>query len=221
MPRVLFDLTRPLGASTPAWPGDTPFSHTWTVEPGPGTAAVSALTLSPHLGTHLDAPLHVAEGGADAASLPPAACFGPCQVVRIADREGTLTPADLPAGWSPVTARVLFATGAWAAGAPLPERFPAPGCELVDLLADAGVALIGVDTPSVDLASAEELPTHRRCAERGVLILEGLDLTAVPQGQYLLAALPLPLVGVEASPVRAVLLDDRPARTEHPRMITG
>ncbi len=221
MPRVLYDLTRPLGTATPSWPGDTPFAHRWTVAHGAGAAAVSAITLSPHLGTHLDAPLHVVEGAADAASVPPETCFGPCQVVRAGGDGRLLSPSDLPAGWSPVTARVLFATGAWPAGAPLPERFPGLSPELVDLLAGAGVCLVGVDTPSVDPADEAGLPAHHRCAAHGMLILEGLDLTGVPPGHYLLAALPLPLLGVEASPVRAVLLEDHPRATEHPRMVTG
>ena len=221
MPRVLYDLTRPLGPGTPVWPGDTPFARRWTVAPGATAAAVSAVTLSPHLGTHLDAPLHVVQGAGDAASIPPELCFGPCQVVRVDGGRRFLAPADLPPGWTAVTSRVLFATGAWPAGAPLPERFPGLSPELVDLLAEAGVALVGVDTPSVDPADDEELPAHHRCAARGVLILEGLDLTGVPSGHYTLAALPLPLVGVEASPVRAVLLEDHPRTAEHPRMVTG
>ena len=76
---------------------------------------------------------------------------------------------------------------------------------LVDLLADRGVTLVGVDTPSVDVQESKDLTAHKRFLARGVSILEGLRLAHVARGEYELIALPLPLVGFDASPVRAVL----------------
>ncbi len=80
---------------------------------------------------------------------------------------------------------------------------------LVDELHVRGVRLVGVDTPSVDLFESKELPAHRRFLAHGMAILEGLVLGAVPDGFYELIALPLPLVGFDASPVRAVLREER------------
>ncbi len=202
----IIDVTRVLGRETPAWPGDTPFALEWTTPDGEADAAVSRLTLSPHLGTHLDAPLHLDAAGHDAASLPVASCIGPCEVVALPGHDGPIDLSVLPSGWGPAVPRVLFATGGWPAGAPFPRRFASLAPALVDLLADQSVVLIGVDTPSVDAAGAEILAAHRRCLERGIVILEGLDLTDGPAGLYTLVALPLRLAGVEASPVRAVLL---------------
>ncbi|MCA9251946.1 MAG: hypothetical protein KDA54_12515, partial [Phycisphaerales bacterium] len=68
-----------------------------------------------------------------------------------------------------------------------------------------GVRLVGVDTPSVDLFSSRDLPAHQACLQNGVSILEGLRLADVPDGLYELIALPLKLVGFDASPVRAIL----------------
>ena len=76
----------------------------------------------------------------------------------------------------------------------------------MDLLADAGVVLVGFDSPSVDPDDADDLPAHHRCVDRGVVVIEGLDLRDVPEGRYTLVALPLRLTTAEASPVRAVLL---------------
>ena len=209
MAQMILDLTRHLGVGTPTWPGDTPFALRWTASHAEG-AAVSALTLSPHLGTHLDAPLHIDPGGADVASLALDRFLGPCEVVAAPRAGAPITPVNLPPGWAPAAPRVLFATGTWPAGSPVPERFASLAPELVDFLANHGVVLVGLDTPSVDDPQAADLPSHRRCLARDVLVLEGLDLNAVAPGPYTLVAFPLRLVGVEASPVRAVLLPARP-----------
>jgi arylformamidase len=68
-----------------------------------------------------------------------------------------------------------------------------------------GVKLIGIDTPSVDLFSSKDLPAHKRFLANDMAILEGIMLNGVPDGVYELIALPLKLVGFDASPVRAVL----------------
>src|SRR5205085_8309609 len=77
---------------------------------------------------------------------------------------------------------------------------------LADHLADLGVVLVGLDTDSMDAFDSKDLPSHKRLAARGIAILEGLDLSRVEPGLYELVALPLRLVGADASPVRAVLV---------------
>ena len=79
--------------------------------------------------------------------------------------------------------------------------------ELIDRLADLGVALVGIDTPSVDQVNSQDLPVHHKLRERGLYWLENLDLTHVHEGTYCLVAQPLKFVELEASPVRAVLLN--------------
>ena len=67
------------------------------------------------------------------------------------------------------------------------------------------MGLIGVDAPSIDPAESALLVAHRIALSNRMAILENLDLSGVEAGEYELIALPLPLEGVEASPVRAVL----------------
>jgi arylformamidase len=101
--------------------------------------------------------------------------------------------------------RVLFATGTF----PDPENwnrdFAALSVELVDFLHEWGVITVGIDTPSVDLFESKDLLVHKAILRCNMSILEGLALKDVPEGTYELIALPLPLVGFDASPVRAVL----------------
>jgi arylformamidase len=80
---------------------------------------------------------------------------------------------------------------------------------LVHWLADRGVELIGIDTPSVDVFSAEDLQAHRALLERGLTWIEGLWLGDIEPGRYFLVAPPILLEGAEAAPVRAIL---RPLR---------
>jgi arylformamidase len=83
--------------------------------------------------------------------------------------------------------------------------------ELVESLHGRGVKLVGIDTPSVDLFDSKDPPAHLAFLRRDMAILEGLVLAGVPEGLYELIALPLRLVGFDASPVRAVLRPFAPA----------
>lgn len=200
------DITRPLGPLTDAWPGDMPFGLIWQVPPGAGVAALSHIEMSPHLGTHLDAPLHLDPEGHDVGEVKLESCVGPCELVVLPDHHSPIGLGDLPRNWLPAAPSVLFATASWPLGAPLPTQFGSLSPELVAVLADGGVRLVGIDTPSIDTLEAEELPAHRACAEHGILVIEGLFLEGVIAGLYTLVAAPLRLVGAEASPVRALLL---------------
>jgi arylformamidase len=157
-----------------------------------------------HAGAHADAPSHY---GVDADAIdnrPLALYLGPCQVVSVeVARRSRVGVADLR---GPIVAeRVLVATGTY----PDPERFTEdfaalePG--LIDWLHERDVRLVGIDTPSVDLFDDQVLVAHRRFLAHDMAILEGLVLKDVPDGLYELIALPLRLVGFDASPVRAVL----------------
>ncbi len=77
--------------------------------------------------------------------------------------------------------------------------------ELIEYLAERGVVLIGLDSPSFDRFDSKDLPCHQALYRHGIANLEGLALEGVPTGRYELIALPLKLKGRDASPVRAVL----------------
>jgi len=201
----LYDLSPLISPALAVWPGDTPPSREVLLDRSRGdTVTLSTLRATVHLGSHADAPSHVSATGRGIEGIDVARFIGPCQVMRVAVSPGTrVGPGNLTGA---VTApRLLLATGtAPDSGAWHPD-FAALEPALVDLLADQGVTLIGIDTPSVDLMASKDLPAHHACLRRDVLILEGLVLAGVPDGRYELIALPLRLAGFDASPVRAIL----------------
>jgi arylformamidase len=72
-------------------------------------------------------------------------------------------------------------------------------------LAQKKVQLVGVDYLSV-APYKKSYETHRILLEKGVVVVEGLDLTGVSQGRYALYCLPLKLVGSDGAPARAILV---------------
>lgn len=204
---ALYDITPPVTPSLAVWPGDTPLSREVLCDIARGdSVTLSTLRATVHLGAHADAPSHYSKDGATIESRPLERYLGPCQVVSVpAARGARFRLTDLPRGANITEKRVLFRTGTFPDFNSWNADFAAIAPELIDTLAHRGVALIGVDTPSVDLFESKDLPTHAACLRNDIAILEGLDLSGVPDGMYELIALPLKLVGFDASPVRAAL----------------
>ena len=202
---MIFDISPPISERLQVWPGDTPPTREvlCDIHQG-GNITLSTLRATVHLGAHADAPSHY---GADAPTIDRRALelyLGPCEVLRVRAVPGKrITPDQLP---RPVRAeRVLFATGTFPDPEKFNDDFAALAPELIEYLHRMGVKLVGIDTPSVDLFSSKDLPSHLTCLRHDMAILEGLVLKDVPEGNYELIALPLRLKDFDASPVRAVL----------------
>lgn len=202
---MLYDLSPILRPETPVWPGDTPFSSRSTLALAQGDPVnLSALTTTPHLGSHVDAPLHTEPRGESFAELPLDPYLGPCRVLKV-PAVPRLTPRHVEGIDLQNPPRLLLKTESLADRRAFSERFTALSPELAHLLAERGLLLVGLDTPSVDPYDNADLAAHHALARGGVAILEGLVLDGVPEGVYELIALPLKLAGLDASPVRAVL----------------
>ena len=202
---TLYDISPPISPRLQVWPGDTPPAREVLLDMKRGdNLTLSTLHSTVHSGAHTDAPSHYSTDGPSIDQRDPELYLGPCQVIRVnAERDERIGPARLP---GPVTEpRVLLATGTYPDPEVFNQDFAAYSTDLVDVLHEQGVRLIGIDTPSVDLFPSKDLPVHKRCLVHDMAILEGIVLDRVPEGQYELIALPLPLVGFDASPVRAVL----------------
>ena len=179
----ILDISQPVGPGIWVWPGDREFTSalTWKMAAG-ASCNVGQVTMSCHTGTHMDAPFHFAPAGETAETIPLEHCIGPCEVLPL-----TALP-DARAE------RVLVKA---AGGAPT----------VAQLAALPGLRLLGTDGPSVDPLDSKTLAAHHALWARGAVILEGLVLADVPDGRYELIALPIRLVGMDAAPVRAVLIE--------------
>lgn len=201
----IWDITPTVGPESPVFPGDAPFTIDWSARLADGEFAnVSILRFSPHIGAHVDSPMHLDSAAADVAGLKLETFLGRCRVVDLSQSEtpDPVSPDEFPLRNLPT--RVLVKTRkerikTWT------TEYRAISPALMRRLIDAGVVLIGVDTPSVDPADSTVLPSHHIALAHHRVLIENLDLSAVPAGDYELIALPLRLSGVEASPVRAVL----------------
>ena len=202
---MLYDISPPISPRLAVWPGDTPPSREILLDLCDGAPiTLSTLHATVHLGAHADAPSHY---GANAPAIEQRDLddyVGPCQVIRVGVPRGTrILPALLPTAVT--QPRLLLATGTFPDAEHFNQDFAALSVELVKYLHGHGVRLVGIDTPSVDLFDSKDLPAHRAFLKCDMAILEGIVLTDVPEGVYELIALPLRLVGFDASPVRAVL----------------
>ena len=204
--KKLWDISPPVHAGSPVFPGDTPYQQQWVANIGPGCPVnVSAITLSPHVGAHADAPLHYDPAGAAIGQVDLDAFIGPCRVVHAMDCGPLVQPEHLAHALHDVPPRVLVRVYRRMPQDHFDTALPALAPATVALLADRGVVLIGIDSASIDPADSKTLDSHQTIRLRGLRVLENLLLDDVPEGDYELIALPLKLTSADASPVRAVL----------------
>jgi arylformamidase len=208
----VIDISPPVGPGAPVWPGDTAYAAEvhWPMADG-SPVSVHRLTTTPHIGAHADAPAHFLAGGASIDTVPLEAYVGPCSVVHCRpgpDPRPLVTLAEVRAALArtpgPVAPRLLIRTydvfpTTWVGD------FPGLAPEVLGWLAGQGAVLVGVDTASLDPMDSTAMAAHRAAAAYGIAILENLRLDDAPEGRHELIALPLRLVGLDASPVRAVL----------------
>lgn len=212
----IYDVTLPLSADLPSWPGDPPFEMVPISSVAAGDeATVSRLQLGTHTGTHIDAPAHLQEGGTTVERIPLELLVGDAWVCRLPGELSLVTAEALEAAGIPEgTCRLLLSTAngdLWERSpGVLSEEYVALGPDAADWVVDRHIQLLGIDYLSIDPPGATSLPAHRGLLSHGVVVLEGLDLRQVPEGPYRLVCLPLRLCGAEGAPVRAILLHGDP-----------
>jgi arylformamidase len=176
---------------------------------------VGRVDMGMHNGTHVDAPYHFRADGARVEQYEIERFVGQCAVIAIYPIPPfEITAERIRAGWERLGApqeaarRILFRTRK-TRGQGWSDTFAYPTPDAVRYLADLGCRLVGLDSPSYDPMSSKTLDAHHALAEAGIANLENLVLDDVPEGLYTLAALPLAVVGMDAAPVRAVLIEGR------------
>ena len=203
--RRVWDISPPVDTGTPAFPGDTTYQQRWNAQIGPGCPVnVSAITMSPHLGAHADAPLHYGVDAPAIGAVDLEPFLGRCRVIHAIGTGALVTRDHLEHAAARLPPRVLVRTCGHAA-TEWTASFSAFAPDTIAWLASNGVRLVGIDTASVDPADSKTLDSHQQLLKHDMRVLENLVLDDVPEGDYELIALPLKLMLACASPVRAIL----------------
>lgn len=202
---MIYDITPPITTALKVWPQDTPPSREVLCHMKDGaTTTNSTLCTTVHVGAHADAPNHFSLEAPGIGERPLDYYLGPCQVIGVnVPRNACIEPDAICVEIE--APRLLFKTETYPDPTCFNEDFVALSSALIDMLGEHGVKLVGIDTPSIDPFASKDLPAHKAVLKHDMAILEGLRLGEVPDGLYELIALPLKLIGFDASPVRAVL----------------
>lgn len=197
----VYDITRDLSEDAVLYPGDV---RPRFREIDNGQYRVTEMTLGSHTGTHIDAPSHYLKGGMTVDEIPPAVLVGPARVLDCGGAGEVISPDHLAGRID--GARTILLKTRFSGRQEFEPRYPALSLEAADLIVEAGITCLGTDTPSIEAFNGDG-SVHRRLLGSGMVILELLDLSAVPEGNYFMTALPLRLRGADGSPVRAILCD--------------
>jgi arylformamidase len=190
------------------FPGDTPFQEEFLLDFNQGhNLTLSTIKTTVHLGAHTDAPSHYHPMGEPIDRRKLHYYLGKVQVIQVSTAKNhRILPKDFAD--EILAPRVLFKTGSYPNPYQWNSDFMSCSKELIDFLHIKKVILVGIDTPSVDLADDKMLESHNAIYNYDMAILEGIVLEQVMPGLYDLVALPLNIEGADATPVRAILLQD-------------
>ncbi len=216
----IYDISLTVTPELAVWPGDPAvvLERVTKMEDGAHNN-VSRIACGVHVGTHVDAPYHFIADGKTIEKLDLSALIGPASVVELPDAGPLLSAADLrAAGVVPGMERVLLKTTNsqyWTQpGLPFQTGFTALAADGAAYLVECGVRLVGIDYLSI-APFRNSVPVHRTLLGAQVVVLEGINLSAVPAGTYQLFCLPVKLGGSDGAPARAVLVGEDVDWTGH------
>lgn len=205
----IFDISVPIVNGGLVYPGN-PGIH---IEPHSelsrgASSNLSRLSFGSHTGTHVDAPRHFFDAGGTVDRLPLEALIGPALVLPFADDVMSVTAGLLREHNLEGVERLLLRTrnSAFVTEREFRPDFTYLAPDAADYLVALGIKLIGVDYLSVEQFRSGHHRTHRTLLERGIVIVEGLDLSRIEPGLYAFSCLPLRLEGLDGAPARAVLM---------------
>jgi len=206
---TIYDISLPIVSGGLTYPGNPPIeiSPQQAIAQG-GSSNVSSVAFGSHTGTHVDAPKHFFDDGTTVDALALDVLMGPAMVVSFGDEVMAVGEAELRLHELKGHTRVLIATrnSKFIREREFVRDFTYLAPDGAAYLASLGVRLVGIDYLSIEQFHSGHHRTHRTLLERGIVIVEGLDLSATPMGPYELRVLPLRLAGLDGAPARAVLV---------------
>lgn len=202
------DVSIPLTSGMVHWPGDPApsFERISEIEQG-SEVNLTFCRMTAHTGTHMDAPCHFIAGGAGIETFPLSIAIGRAKVISVPNA-AIVTKADLASQNIQPGDRILLRTRnsnqRWD-DKEFYTSYAAIDAGAAQFLLDRGIALIGVDYLSVGAFEGDGMETHRLLLGGGVWIVEGLNLSAVADGDYEMICLPLKIIGADGAPARVAL----------------
>jgi arylformamidase len=205
----IYDVTVPIRTAMPVYEGDPGVDIApWSALAKGDSANVSFLHFGAHTGTHVDAPAHFIEGAGKIDALSLETLIGPARVIRVPDELTEIDTEFLTGCNLDQVQRVLFHTrnsGFWNEGFRTDFTHLLP--EAAEKLVDMGVRLVGTDYLSIEKFHSGHHRTHLALLSKNVVIVEGLNLSDVPAGDYEMICLPLKIAAGagDGAPARVVL----------------
>jgi arylformamidase len=205
----IYDISMPIRSGGIVYPGNPEIDITLQQAVAKGAGAnVSAIRFGSHTGTHADASRHFFDDGQPVDQIPLDRLIGPALLVSFPDSVRAIGATELKAHDLRGRTRILLRT---RNSALLSQKQFAPDYTYLapdgaEYLVDKGVELVGIDYLSIEQFHSGHHQTHRTLLAKSVVILEGLDLSAPPPGEYQLICLPLRIEGCDGAPARAVLI---------------
>lgn len=208
--KTFYDISVMLGLESIDYPGDTPYDRKLICSMDSGDAYdLSSLSMSAHSGTHIDAPAHFIPGGKTLDQYPVESFMLSAKVVET-HGDDLVRPEEFSKVETRPGEALLFKTRNSSSGdcrnGCFSEQFVSLSLEAADLCVERKLGLVGLDYITIEKAGDLSFPVHKRLMAENILILEGIDLSAVSAGRYTLLCLPLKTDGAEAAPLRAVLM---------------
>ena len=209
----IYDISMPLRAGMPVYPGDKAFHMEPLMEMAKGDFAnLTSLALGSHSGTHVDAPSHFIEGGRTIEEMSLSILVGPAHVLELPHLD-RITAEDLDGATLPYPCnRLLLKTknSSLCDESEFRDSYSYLTADAAHWLLGRGCQLIGIDYLSIEEFRPPRYEVHKVLLDADVVILEGLDLRGVTEGSYFLVCLPMKLVGGDGAPARTVLLKGSP-----------
>ena len=197
-------------ATTPVYEGDAPMKFDFLKDMKKGDVlTLSMYSMGAHSGTHVDAPMHFVLPGAPVDSVSLESLIGPARIIDIPDSVQAIDARELERHQWNGAERVFFRTRSsirgWMSSNSFHRDFAYIAPDAAQLLADAGVKLVGIDYISAEQFGAPAPKTHQILLGKGIPIVEGLLLTDATAGDYDAIVLPIKVRGHEGAPARAII----------------
>lgn len=203
---MIIDITRPLTNNIFIYDGDPCFKSEKVFSISNGDICnVSSLKMGTHTGTHIDAPKHFFNDGADILSLPLDFFCGRTRVFNIQNTH-SISANELKNKNIEENDIILFRTSNISFDGINPiDNYSALTQDAAEYLITKKIKLVGIDYLSIESATSNTFYVHKTFLKNNIPILENINLKNVSEGIYKLYCFPLAISGGDASPVRAVL----------------